>query len=64
VILANLIGTGLGMGLTPILYKTMPIPTIQLIYGGLAAFSAVLFVALARDKPPRRPARLAWRSAP
>jgi len=55
VILANLIGTGLGMGLTPILYKTMPIPTIQLIYGGLAAFSAVLFVALARDKPATPP---------
>jgi MFS family permease len=55
VILANLIGTALGMVLTPILHETMPIPTIQLIYGGLAAFSAVLFLVLARDKPATPP---------
>jgi len=55
VILANLIGTALGMVLTPILYEMMPIPTIQLIYGGLAAFSAVLFLVLAREKPATPP---------
>jgi len=55
VILANLIGTALGMVLTPILHEMMPIPTIQLIYGGLAAFSAVLFLVLARDKPATPP---------
>jgi MFS family permease len=55
VILANLIGTALGMVLTPILYESMPIPTIQLIYGGVAAFSAVLFLVLARDKPATPP---------
>ena len=55
VTLANLVGTALGMVLTPLLIETMPIPTVQLIYGGLAAFSAVLFVALAREKAPTPP---------
>lgn len=55
VILANLIGTALGMVLTPILLEIMEIPTIQLIYGGLAAFSAVLFLVLAREKPATPP---------
>ncbi|MCR4407240.1 MAG: MFS transporter [Anaerolineae bacterium] len=55
VTLANLVGTALGMLLTPILTETMPIPTVQLIYGGLAAVSATLFVVLAREKPPTPP---------
>jgi MFS family permease len=55
VILANLVGTALGMVLTPILHESMPIPTIQLIYGGVAAMSAVLFLVLARDKPATPP---------
>lgn len=55
VTLSNLIGTGLGMILTPILTESMPIPQVQLIYGGLAAFSAVLFVVLARERPPTPP---------
>ena len=33
----------------------MPIPSVQLTYGGLAAASAVLFVLLAREKPPTPP---------
>jgi len=55
VTLANLVGTAMGMVLTPILIETLPIPSIQLIYGGLAAFSAVLFVLLARETPPTPP---------
>jgi MFS family permease len=55
VTLANLVGTALGMVLTPILTATISIPTVQLIYGGIAAFSAVLFVALARETPPTPP---------
>jgi len=55
VTLANLVGTALGMVLTPILTETMPIPTVQLIYGGLAALSTLLFVILAREKPPTPP---------
>jgi len=53
--LSSLIGTALGMVLTPILNETMPIPTILLLYGGLAAFSAVLFVVFSRDKPATPP---------
>lgn len=55
VTLANLVGTALGMVLTPILAETLSIPTVQLIYGGIAAFSAVLFLALARETPPTPP---------
>src|SRR5512147_2840295 len=56
VTLANLVGTALGMVLTPILTDGgMPIPNVQLLYGGIAAFSALLFVILARETPPTPP---------
>jgi MFS family permease len=55
VTLSNLIGTALGLVLTPILIEQISIPTVQLIYGGLAAFSAVLFVVFARETPPTPP---------
>lgn len=55
VTLGNLIGTALGMVLTPILIETISIPTVQLIYGGLAAFSSILFIVLARETPPTLP---------
>lgn len=55
VTLANLVGTALGMVLTPILIESQSIAGIQLIYGALAAFSAVLFVILAREKPATPP---------
>ncbi|NTV37251.1 MAG: major facilitator superfamily domain-containing protein 7, partial [Anaerolineaceae bacterium] len=55
VTLANLVGTGLGMVLTPLLTESLPIPTVQLIYGGLAAFSSLLFLIFARENPPTPP---------
>jgi MFS family permease len=55
VTLANLVGTALGMVLTPILTESMSIPRVELIYGGIAAFSAVLFLLLAREKPATPP---------
>jgi len=55
VTLSNLVGTALGMVLTPILTVSMPIPTVQLMYGGIAAFSSVLFVVFARENPPTPP---------
>jgi MFS family permease len=55
VTLANLVGTALGMILTPILTETMSIPSVQLLYGGIAAFSAVLFLIFAREKPATPP---------
>jgi MFS family permease len=55
VTLANLIGTALGMVLTPVLIESMPISTVQLIYGGITAFSSLLFLLLARETPPTPP---------
>jgi MFS family permease len=55
VTLSNLVGTAVGMVLTPILIETISIPNVQLIYGGIAAFSAVLFVIFAREKPATAP---------
>jgi MFS family permease len=55
VTLANLVGTALGMVLTPLLVEGMTIPQVQLLYGGIAAFSAVLFLVFAREKPPTPP---------
>ncbi|MBZ0279995.1 MAG: MFS transporter [Anaerolineae bacterium] len=55
VTLSNLVGTALGLVLTPILIEDTPIPTVQLIYGGLAAFSSVLFLVLSREHPPTPP---------
>ena len=40
------------MVLTPILTKLISIPTVQLIYGGIAAFSAVIFIIFSRETPP------------
>lgn len=55
VTLANLVGTALGLVLTPILIESMAISTVQLIYGAIAALSALLFVFLARERPPTPP---------
>ncbi len=55
VTLSNLVGTALGMVLPPILIEKMSIPQSQLIYGGVAAFSAILFLIFAREKPATPP---------
>ncbi|MDK2980648.1 MAG: hypothetical protein PWQ55_995 [Chloroflexota bacterium] len=56
VTLANLVGTGLSMVLTPILVEGgMPIPQVQLWYGGISAVAAILFVLTARENPPTPP---------
>lgn len=55
VTLASLIGTALGMVLTPELVKTLTVDRIQLLYGVIAAISTVLFVILAREKPATPP---------
>ncbi len=55
VTLSSLVGTALGMVLTPILTESLSIATVQIIYGGVAAFSSVLFLLLARENPPTPP---------
>jgi MFS family permease len=52
---ANLVGTGIGFALTPVLVERMPIPSVQLLYGALAALSSALFLLLAREAPPTPP---------
>ena len=53
--LANLIGTGVGMALTPVLTETMSIARVQLIYGVAGAVASVFFLAVARERPPTPP---------
>ncbi|MCK6576735.1 MAG: MFS transporter [Anaerolineae bacterium] len=55
VTLANLVGTAVGMVLTPMLSETLSIPTIQLLYGGVTALSSVLFLFVARERPATPP---------
>jgi MFS family permease len=55
VTLANLVGTALGLILTPLLIEQISIPTVQLLYGGLTAISSIFFIALAREHPPTPP---------
>ena len=49
--LANLVGTGIGMGLTPQLVKSLSIGQVQTLYGAIALAAGVLFVVVARDHP-------------
>lgn len=55
VTLAGLIGVALGMVITPMLSQSMSIANVQLIYGAVAALSALLFLIFAREKPPTPP---------
>jgi MFS family permease len=51
----NFLGTGIGLALTPLLIERYNIPNTLLAYGLVAALSSVLFIALAREKPPTPP---------
>ena len=55
VTLANLVGAGIGLALTPQLEKSMSISSLQLLYGLAALVAGVLFVLVARDRPPVPP---------
>ena len=64
VTLANLVGTALGMVLTPLLFESLPIPTIQLIYGARRPSppcSSSCSPARIRPRPLAPPV---WRCAP
>lgn len=63
VTLGNLIGTALGMALTPVLVESgIGIDRVQLFYGVAAAVSALLFIALARERPAAPPSEDAART--
>src|SRR3954467_4945641 len=55
VTLANLVGAGVGFALTPQLEKSMSVGRLQLWYGAAALVAGVLFVLVARDRPPVPP---------
>ena len=55
VTMANLVGVALGMILTPLLTESASIANVQLIFGGVAAFSSIVFILFAREKPPTPP---------
>ena len=52
VTLANLVGAGVGMALTPQLEQSMSVGRLQLWYGVAALTAGIVFVLVARDRPP------------
>jgi len=52
---ACFLGIGLGLVITPLMIEQFSIASVQLIYGGIAALSAVLFILIAREAPPTPP---------
>ena len=53
--IASIAGTAVGLVVTPILVEGMNIATVQLVYGAAAAAAAVVFMAVAREKPALPP---------
>lgn len=53
--LANLVGAGIGLALTPILVKSLSVSGVQLTYGVIALVGGVVFVVVARDRPDAPP---------
>ena len=53
--LASMLGVAAGMGLSGFLVGVMSIGTMQLVFGLLAAVSAVAFLLLARERPATPP---------
>ena len=53
--LANLVGTGVGMAVTPELATSMTVGSVQLLYGACALGAGLVFVLVARDRPPTPP---------
>lgn len=56
--LANLVGTGIGMVLTPVLSESVGIDRVQFAYGAVAVVAAAAFLALARERPATPPCPL------
>ncbi len=55
VTLANLVGTGAGLALTPALVDRFGFTPTQLLYGVCALFTGLFFVLVVRDRPPLPP---------
>jgi MFS family permease len=55
VTLANLLGTAVGFGLTPVLIESISISSVQLIFGVVAVIATLVFIALSREHPVTPP---------
>ncbi len=55
VTLASMLGVAAGMVLSPVLANAMAIATMQLVFGSVAAASAIAFLLLARERPATPP---------
>ncbi len=55
VTLANLLGAGIGLAVTPLLVGSLSISEVQLVYGACAMLAGIVFVVVARDRPPAPP---------
>ena len=55
VAVGNFIGAGIGLAVTPLLLTNRSIQQVLLLYGIIAAISAVLFILVARENPPTPP---------
>jgi sugar phosphate permease len=51
-VVANFVGVAIGEVVSPMLMLSYGIPAMLLIFGGVAAFSAVLFLVFTREAPP------------
>ncbi|HQB07495.1 MAG TPA: MFS transporter, partial [Rectinema sp.] len=49
--IASILGTAIGLVLTPILAGRMNISKVQMVYGGVASVAALVFVVVAKEKP-------------
>ncbi len=54
-LVAGFIGIAIGQVLSPVLVTAYGIPAMQMIFGGLVALSAVVFLAFNREAPPTPP---------
>jgi len=54
-LVANFLGIAIGQVLSPILFLRFGIANMLLIYGGIAAFTAIIFVIFTREAPPTPP---------
>ncbi len=59
--IASILGTAVGLVLTPILAVSMSIARVQMVYGAAASVAAVVFVFVAREKPKLPPDESACR---
>jgi len=54
-LVANFLGIAIGQVLSPVLFLRFGIANMLLIYGGIAAFTAIIFIIFTREAPPTPP---------